>query len=90
MLIGAAGVDALNGGDGTNTASYEERATAVTADLEGAKPDGDTYSLITGVRGGSGDDTLFGSAAQNTLDGGAGTTRSLAAGPTTRSSAERG
>jgi Ca2+-binding RTX toxin-like protein len=74
LLIGAAGADDLRGGAGLNTASYEDRATAVTASLApaGPKPDGDGYTQIQSLRGGGGDDTLTGDDQENELDGGGG------------------
>ena len=74
MLIGAANDDDLLGGAGRNTASYEERATAVTASLApaGPKPDSDVFVEIQNLRGGSGDDALTGDDEPNTLDAGPG------------------
>ena len=74
VLIGAGNDDDLNGGGGRNTASYEERATPVSASLDpaGPKPDSDVFAQIQHLRGGGGNDTLIGDAAQNTLDGGPG------------------
>jgi Ca2+-binding RTX toxin-like protein len=74
VLIGAGSDDDLNGGGGRNTASYEERITPVSASLDpaGPKPDSDVFVQIQNLRGGGGNDTLIGDAAQNTLDGGPG------------------
>ena len=76
-LIGGGGADSLFGNtiagssDGANdTASYEERGTAVTTTLgAGAKQDGDVYSDIQNLRGGDGNDLLTGDGAVNLLVG---------------------
>jgi hypothetical protein len=74
VLIGGGGADTLIGGAGRNTASYEERATGLTASLAaaGPRPDGDVYMQIANLRGGGGPDRLIGDSAPNTLQGGAG------------------
>ena len=74
QVIGGTGADHLIGGTGRNTASYQERTTAVSAGLApaGAKPDGDSYTQIQSLRGGGGDDRLAGDGGENTLDGGPG------------------
>ncbi len=74
LVIGGLGADHLIGGAGRNTASYQERATAVSAGVSigGPKPDGDSYTQIQSLRGGGGDDRLSGDAGENTLDGGPG------------------
>ncbi len=43
-LIGGAGADTLSGGDGEDWASYETSVKAVTIDLTGQNPSGDTNS----------------------------------------------
>ena len=76
-LIGGGGADSLFGNtitgssDGVaDTASYEERGTAVTTTLGGgAKQDGDVYSDIQNLKGGDGDDLLTGDGAVNLLVG---------------------
>jgi Ca2+-binding RTX toxin-like protein len=77
-LIGGAGTDALSGGDGIDTASYAERATAVTVTLDGLANDGGAgendavASDIESAAGGDGNDTLTGNPNANVLTGGAG------------------
>jgi|GEM_PF-1881682 len=73
-LVGGAGIDTLNGGTGLDIASYEERATVVTASLAtGTNPDDDIYSSVQGLIGGSGPDLLNGtSAAGDSIEGGPG------------------
>ena len=60
-----ADADYFSGGNGTDTVSYEERTTAVTADADGAKNDDgvrgerDTIAVdVNAILGGSGDDRL--------------------------------
>ncbi|MEX2238139.1 MAG: Ig-like domain-containing protein [Dehalococcoidia bacterium] len=73
VLIGGAGADVLIGGPGADLASYQERGGGLTINLAGAaKPDGDTYSSIEGLRGTTGNDALKGNNAANRLEGLAG------------------
>jgi hypothetical protein len=71
-------VDSVIGGDGFDIVDYRDDATGVTVNLEtnsgsGGTAEGDSYSSIEGILGGSGDDVLFGnSSAANYIDGGAG------------------
>jgi Ca2+-binding RTX toxin-like protein len=78
-LIGGAGADTLRGGAANgaadasiDVASYSDRAVSVIASLTGVKPDGDVYSDINGLEGGSGNDTLTGNSLANELRGLAG------------------
>lgn len=70
---GAAGwADVLDGGAGADTVSYEDRATAVTVDLEatgaqGGHGEGDLLSGFESVTGGDGSDLLRGTDGPNTL-----------------------
>ena len=74
-LRGGVGADRLVGGDGMDTASYSERAAAVTVRLDDLANDGqpderDNARLdVENVVGGGGADTIVGSAASNTLRG---------------------
>ena len=75
-LDGGTGPDALIGGAGTDTADYSSRAAAVTVTLDGAVNDGELgegdRADVENISGGTGDDTLAGSGAANTLSGGGG------------------
>jgi len=75
-LIGGLGADRLNGGAGSDWASYAGATASVYVDLATGKglreAQGDTYTGIENVRGGSGDDILRGNALGNAFDGGAG------------------
>nr|WP_283806333.1 DUF5801 repeats-in-toxin domain-containing protein [Bradyrhizobium viridifuturi] len=70
--------DTVAGGGGTDIVDYRDDTTGVTVNLQtgtgtGGSAQGDTYSSIEGILGGSGNDTLTGLAAGgNYLDGGAG------------------
>jgi Ca2+-binding RTX toxin-like protein len=69
--------DMLDGGSGTDTASYSDATAAVTVNLAtslGTHGDaqGDSYVSIENVDGGAGADTLIGSAGANTLQGNGG------------------
>ncbi len=76
-LVGGSGADTLNGGNGTDTASYSDATGAVTIRLfngtgQNNIAQGDTLTSIENVTGGSFNDSLVGSDANNTLSGGAG------------------
>lgn len=74
-LRGGPGADRLVGGDGVDTASYSERAAAVTVRLDDLANDGqpderDNARLdVENVVGGGGADTIVGSPASNLLRG---------------------
>ncbi|WP_259916945.1 nidogen-like domain-containing protein [Jannaschia sp. M317] len=73
-LSGGAGADALIGGPGRDSASYRDATMAVVADLENAGANsgeaaGDTFSSIEDLIGGSGDDSLSGTATANVISG---------------------
>ncbi len=86
VLDGSLGGDVLIGGDGLfDAASYEGRADAVTATLDGAANDGSARDLnpannvsdqimpdVEGVIGGNGNDILKGDSGPNVLLGGPG------------------
>ncbi len=74
-LQGGGGLDTLHGGVSTavgDTASYAERATAVSVTLPGGLAGEDTFTGIENVTGGGGDDTLTGDGGVNKLLGGSG------------------
>jgi hypothetical protein len=82
-LDGRNGADVLSGLGGIDTATYATRTTAVTVDLDNVSDDGNSSDGSAGARdnvksdvenliGGSGADTLTGSAANNRLTGGLG------------------
>jgi Ca2+-binding RTX toxin-like protein len=78
ILIGGAGADTLIGGAGLDTLSFVGSVGGVTVDLStqtgtGGDAEGDVYSGIENVIGGSGNDTITGDSGANILDGGAGT-----------------
>ncbi len=76
-LAGLGGGDALDGGDGFDTAHYVSSTSAVTVNLatgvgNGGDATGDTLANIEAVVGSAYDDRLTGNGAANTLDGSTG------------------
>jgi Ca2+-binding RTX toxin-like protein len=75
VLRGGAGADALNGGAGIDLVSFYGAITAVTVDLTsgtgagGGDAQGDTYTDIENVNGGTAADEIIGSAVANVLNG---------------------
>ena len=80
LLDGGLGPDLLDGSTGIDTASYEQRAADLVVTLDNSANDGDVASseqdtvksTVENVRGGSGNDRLFGSSFANQLEGGDG------------------
>ena len=79
ILNGGAGGDELIGGAGNDTAVYAQDTVGVAVDLAAQTAGGvgseaalDTLSSIENVLGGTGNDTLTGSAGVNSLSGGGG------------------
>ncbi len=77
VVLGSAGDDSLVGGDGTNTLDYSGAGAPVTVDLAGARANGadigsDTVSGFGVVNTGTGADSVVGTGAAETLNGGAG------------------
>ena len=86
MLIGGAGADVLDGGEGMDTVSYTESIAGVTVNLRTGEGSGGyaTEDRIRGVEqvsgsehadaltGDDGDNVLEGNGGADTLDGGAG------------------
>ena len=79
VLVGGAAADILIGGSGSDTASYAGSA-AVTVFLDagqgtstGGDAVGDTFDSIENLTGSNSNDTLYGDAGDNVLDGGQGT-----------------
>jgi len=73
-LNGGEGADRLFGGSGTDTASYEDAASGVLADLNNnaintGEAAGDFYSSIETLLGSGFDDNLRGTDGANTLEG---------------------
>jgi len=73
------GNDNIHGGNGNNVVDYSARTTPVAATTGSSLGNGDvgtgesdTFVAITGLNGGSGNDTLTGDAGKNVLEGGAG------------------
>ncbi|BBL73132.1 beta strand repeat-containing protein [Methylomagnum ishizawai] len=81
LLYASSGNNALNGGAGTDTASYLYAAAAVKVDLgkTGGQATGgsgtDTLANIENLTGGAFNDSLYGNSGGNVLDGGAGADR---------------
>ncbi len=84
ILDGGLGTDFIDGGagdpvgsQGADTVEYK-RNTRVRVDLRRTNPsqgsiaENDTIRRVENIRGGTGDDTLIGDGANNTIDGGAG------------------
>jgi Ca2+-binding RTX toxin-like protein len=75
ILRGGAGADALNGSDGIDLVSYYGAAASVSVNLfgggggHGGDAEGDTYSGIENVNGGTAGDSMIGSATDNVLNG---------------------
>eukprot|EP01036_Dinobryon_divergens_P061988 gene61988-biopygen36927 len=77
-FMGGVGNDVLDGGVGSDTADYSEKAASVVVTLAGGTPvtvtvNGvaeDTISNIENISGGIGKDTLIGDAFSNRLEGG--------------------
>ncbi|MGO1078041.1 calcium-binding protein [Inquilinus sp. CA228] len=74
ILQGGIGADRLDGGDGIDRADYSDSVAAVIANLttgtgSGGDAQGDVLVSIEGARGGSGNDTLTGSAGNNDIFG---------------------
>jgi len=66
--------DLIDGGDGTDTVSYDERNTPVNVSLDGVANDGapgeaDNVINTENIIGGGGNDTLTGNAAGNVIRG---------------------
>jgi Ca2+-binding RTX toxin-like protein len=78
ILIGGAGNDTITGGIGTDTVSYAYATANLTVNLTlttaqtVATGDADTITTIENVIGGSGVDTITGTATANILNGGSG------------------
>ena len=77
ILAGLGGADFLNGGTGTDTASYAASAEAVNVNMmtwtaSGGDAAGDTFSGIENLTGSNWDDTIEGSTGTNVLAGGLG------------------
>lgn len=72
------GADTVSGGAGLDTIDYETSVEGMTIDLKtqtatGGDATGDSISGFESAQGGSGDDTITGSSADNDLYGGGGT-----------------
>jgi len=70
--------DTVDGGSGNDTVDYSSRSDNLTIAIDGSRKSGgfmenDTLTSIENANGGSGDDTLYGNAAANSLLGGPGT-----------------
>ncbi|WP_372088784.1 calcium-binding protein [Tistrella mobilis] len=73
LLMGGAGADVIDGGGGYDRVSYADYTTSLTIDLAaGTASDGDHFTNVEGVIGGSGDDVIIGDAGANIIDGGLG------------------
>lgn len=72
LFLAGTGNDAYAGGSGSDRADFSARTAPVVADLGAGSAEGDTFSAVEQLTGGSGNDDLTGSSAANTLDGGPG------------------
>jgi Ca2+-binding RTX toxin-like protein len=78
VLAGGGAGDAMHGGPGFDTVTYTDRATAVSADLDGQPDDGSVgegdqiAADVEQLVGGSGGDTLVGGPGPDALNGGPG------------------
>ena len=77
IFIGGAGADSITGDTGIDTVDYSTSTGGVIINLfdntaSGGDAEGDTFSGIENVIGGSGNDSLVGDAADNYFIGGAG------------------
>ena len=68
----AAAADVVDGGPGRDFADYRERTDPLLIDLEEGRSAEDFVKLVESVRGGRGDDVIFGSLAADALGGGRG------------------
>jgi serralysin len=73
-MTGGAGADRLEGGEGSDTADYSDTGTTIWINMEygqlwGENVAGDVFKSIENVFAGWGNDTLFGDAGANTLNG---------------------
>ncbi len=76
-FIGNAGNNVFNAGAGIDTLDYSAETAGITINMQtgfanSAGIGGDTFTSIENLIGGSGNDTITGSATSNALDGGAG------------------
>lgn len=76
-IIGGAGADKMSGGGDIDTLSYETSTNWVSVDLNagiafGDDGQGDTFTGFENLRGGRASDSLYGTAAVNTIWGGEG------------------
>ena len=73
-FAGSLARNVFTGGTGTDVVSWVARVDPVTASLvsNSGGPEGDTFTGIEGLTGGSGNDVLVGNAAANALSGGPG------------------
>src|SRR5207253_8416357 len=78
-IDGGTGADTLSGGIGIDRVTYNGRSNPLVIAIDGAADsgeagEGDTIQLdVENITGGSGDDTIAGSALENEDHGGAGT-----------------
>ena len=77
LLEGGSGINVLIGGDGTDLASYASQTANLWIDMPAGVYSASGvwdvfFQSIEGVLGGSGNDTIFGNALDNTLRGGGG------------------
>lgn len=79
VFIGDTGDDVIDGGIGTNTIDYSAQSGNLVIDLRNTNGTGaggtigtDTLTSIQNARGGTGNDTFYGSSANNTFTGGGG------------------
>lgn len=83
MLSGGRGADVLNGGGGTDTATYLAAEIGLTVNLADHKKNtgeaaGDSFTSIENLVGSAFNDVLIGNQSANMLDGGKGADSSMA------------
>lgn len=85
VLEGLGNRDTHSGGPGTDTVTFREMGTGVTADLDGERDDGQSnfrreliQTDVENLQGSDGDDVLVGGPGHNVLDGRGGSDRLVA------------
>lgn len=73
-LMGGDGADEMHGGAGIDTIDYSDTGTAITVRMDlgkasGSRATGDTFDMIENVFAGWGNDTIYGDAGANTING---------------------
>lgn len=72
VFLAGAGNDGYTGGNGSDRVDFSAHTAPVVADLAAGSAEGDTFTTVEVLIGGSGNDDLTGNSGTNTLDGGPG------------------